>query len=450
MGIISLGSCNKKFIYLYLISLVISIGLIRSLINSFIYTPIYGYGGYYDDFTDNKANNILLKVFLSYIGQSLFFIMQLILVKCSSKNERGNIAQKKIKRTSAIKFIFNDMSDILTNKDLINILIFSFILLFIDISKAIIEQDIELNIILHYYIYQIFFIFILSQYFYGIKFYKHQKCSIIFIIISDIILSISLFWLTHIKLERLNFLKVALHITCSFLESLFIIYSKGLMELKFFSPYKATYVFGFINTFILLIIYFIISKIQCNCDDNIICPKIQEPFLDNSRYLCKLLYNDAFYFDNIESAFRYKYGKISKYIFMIISSILLGCISLIYNIVINKYTVCHIFLFQINKEIILYSLQLYSIFYILTKGLRIEIGNLDESSDYIKLIISIIYIIVLSLIFFTILVFLEFIELNCFGLNKNTKKNIMKREIEDLNEINGDNESFLTDEEANS
>ena len=330
MGLISLGSCNKKFIYLYLISLVISIGLIGSLIISFIYTPIYGHGRYYDHFTDNKANNILLKVFLSYIGQSLFFIMQLILVKCSSKNERGNIAQKKIKRTSGIKFIFNDMSDILTNKDLINILIFSFILLFIDISKAIIEKDIELNIILPYEIYQIFFIFILSQYFYGIKFYKHQKCSIIFIIISDIILSISLFWLTHIKLERLNLLKVALHITCSFLESLFIIYSKGLMELKFFSPYKATYVFGFINTFILLIIYFIISKIQCNCDDRFICPKKKEGFLNNSRYLCKLLYNDAFYFDNIESAFRY--DKISKYTFMIISSILLGCISLIYNI----------------------------------------------------------------------------------------------------------------------
>ena len=109
-----------------------------------------------------KEDNILYKVFLSYIGQSLFIILQ-IMLKFKLKNEIKNNKEKKMEKSSVIKLIFNDYSDRLTNKDLINIILFSFLLLFIDISKEILRKDYILIAFGNYSIYQLFFLFLLSK-----------------------------------------------------------------------------------------------------------------------------------------------------------------------------------------------------------------------------------------------------------------------------------------------
>ena len=407
MVCISFGSCSKKFIYLYLISLIISFATIISLNNISSVPTVFYYC-----YKDIESINFILKVFLSCVGQTFFIFMQLILVKCTFRNKREIIPKNK-EKTSAIKLIFNDSSDKMTNKDLINIIIFSLILLFIDISKAYLEIDIEL-----------FFIFILSICFYRIKFYKHQKCSIIFILIFEIIISIIMLLFLEQRVILLDILHLLLEIFVSFLESLFIIYSKGLMEFKFFSPYKATYIFGLINSLLLLIIYIIVLIIPYKCNSECSCDYFTNSY-SCTNYLCNLL------FDNIKNPFKGHEPK--EIIYMIGLSIFLGCTSLIFNIVINKYTVCHLFLFEQNKEII----QLYLFFH--------AWENADEEYIYI----FIICIIVLVLEFFAILVFIECIELNCFELNKNTKKNILGREIKDLNESNFNESDILSDNEYN-
>ena len=94
---------------------------------------------------------------------------------------------------------------------------------------------------------------------------------------------------------------------------------------------------------------------------------------------------------------------------------------------IKKNTPCHVF-------IISEFMTIYANFYYLTEQLN--------ATNLIIMIIS--YII----IFFFSLIFNEIIEINCFGLSDNTRKNIMKREKkEDLITIR--KESFVDENEEN-
>ena len=80
--------------------------------------------------------------------------------------------------------------------------------------------------------------------------------------------------------------------------------------------------------------------------------------------------------------------------------------------------------------------------------------KLDRDSEKNKKIFNYISLIIVILIFILefliVLVFLEYIELNCVGLNQNTKRNILKREKEEsaiLNdENNNNNDSSLLNE----
>ena len=201
------------------------------------------------------------------------------------------------------------------------------------------------------------------------------------------------------------------------------------MEFKFFSPYKATYIFGLINSLLLLIIYIIVLIIPYKCNSiNVIC-NYERNIYSYIDYLRNLLFN------NIKNLF--KVFESREIVFKISLSIFLSCTSLIFNIIINKYTVCHLFLFEQNKEII----QLFLFF----RALVILHDEIDKEYKYLFIIL----IIVLVLEFFAILVFIECIELNCFELNKNTKKNILRREIQDLIDNNVNDSDILNDNEIN-
>ena len=173
-------------------------------------------------------------------------------------------------------------------------------------------------------------------------------------------------------------------------EAIIFTYSKYLMEIKFFSPYKATYIFGFINGIITLILLIIISYFSVG---NFGLVGYKYSYFDNY----------CFIFDNFNT------GQI---ILIFFSTIFLGISRLIFNITINYFTVCHLFL----------------LFPIIEFSTNIKQEILNKFEIIPLLIINICD--VLEFIFF--LVFLEIIELNCFGLNKFTKKNIKKRAEEDI------------------
>ena len=175
-------------------------------------------------------------------------------------------------------------------------------------------------------------------------------------------------------------------------EAIIFTYSKYLMEIKFFSPYKATYIFGFINGIITLILLIIISYFS-----------VGSLGLVESKYSYYYFDNYYFIFDNF---------NIGQIILIFFSTIFLGINKLIFNITINYFTVCHLFL----------------LFPVIEFSTNIKQEILNKFGIVPLLIINICD--VLEFIFF--LVFLEIIELNCFGLNKYTKKNIKKRAEEDI------------------
>ena len=161
------------------------------------------------------------------------------------------------------------------------------------------------------------------------------------------------------------------------------------MQFKYLSPYKCSFIFGIINTPIILIIYFIISFIDCN-----------------PTTFCK----DG-HFDDITNIFN-KLG-IHEYFILIIYIFLCGIDGSLINIVMNDFTIYHI---------------------LIPHQMQVLIGNIIEFYDFQNYPIHN-FIIILILFFIELLmylVFLEVIELNFCDLNKDTKKNIAKRAISDI------------------
>ena len=145
------------------------------------------------------------------------------------------------------------------------------------------------------------------------------------------------------------------------------------------------YVFGLVNNIIIIIIsliaFFFIKYDKENC-------------YFQGKKIC--------YFENLFTTF--KDLGILSFLYIMLFSIIYGALRLLFNIILNKYTIFHLFLFIQNREF--------------TNSLYNGISDLFMSS-----IISIFSV----LEFFMILVFLEIIELNFWGLNENVKRKIKDR-----------------------
>ena len=265
----------------------------------------------------------------------------------------------------------------------------SFIIFIVDVLKEIIiKQFQKLEIFINGEINRVFlliFLYIFSKKFYKIKYYKHQKISI-FIIIITILIMIPFRITYNLKTIYLSLYQII----SSFFDAIVVIFIKYLMHYKYFSHFKAAYVFGFINSILLIIVYVIVSFIPCDLS------------------LCDIKYNEKFYIDNI--FYIYNNLNLKTIILYIITSILFGFVSIIYNYVIDYYTICCFFLTINNKEQVLYN-------YLPT--------NSNKFLDFIENFISLLQV-------FAILVFQEWIELHFCELDKNIKKNIQNRADDDL------------------
>ena len=192
-------------------------------------------------------------------------------------------------------------------------------------------------------------------------------------------------------------------------QAIYFSYIKVLMNYKFFSPYKVCYIFGLINMIIILIVLFIISGIECLKGND----------------LCTVKENRSLYFDNIYIIF--KNMNIFQIFILLLMSICLGALKLLINLIINYYTVFHIFVFLQNNG--------------LSDTINQEIIN--QTNPFIQLTIAISHLID----FIFSLVFLEILEFKCFGLNKNYKENIKKR-VEEENRISsGENNNVDENED---
>ena len=373
---ISCGRFDVKIIFLFLGNYLVYFFLLGTLGNS----------GIISDFSN--INNILLYLLLFYIGQSLFVFPEIIINKCifKKKDQKKTIRNKS---QLSIKYIYNNLIE-LSKKDKFLIFIMSFIIFIVDVLKLIIVKTFQKSEIFIfgdiYNTFLLIFLFIFSKSFFKIKYYKHQNISIFIVIIASLIMIP--FKITY----NLKTIYMFLYQICSsFFDAIIGIFLKNLMHYKYFSHFKAAYVFGFINSILLIIVYVIVSFIPCDLS------------------LCDIKYNEKFYIDNI--LYIYNNLNLKKLALYIITSILFGFVSIIYNYVIDYYTVCCFFLTIKNRDEILFN------------NYQNKLNIFLECIDYFICLLDI----------FAVLVFQEMIELHFCELDKNIKKNIQDRADTDLN-----------------
>ena len=259
-----------------------------------------------------------------------------------------------------------DMEDIptITQKDITKgKLLYIFLYNFIDFVQGIILVY-SLELKSNYWILDIFITCIFYYLIFKIKLYKHHYLSMILIIIIGIILDLVLENLQYDLKKKLGF--ALLRLLRESLTSCNLVVIKYLFEKKYCSIYEISLSNGIINT---------------------------------SLYIILAIFDHYFFkLDNFSEYFKkFNIHELLVMIGLMITQLGLNLCILIIN---KTNTPCHIFIIYVFGQFAYYV-------------------------DFSK--ISIVIIVCLLLILFMSLIFNEIIEINCFGFEKNTKKNIMKR-----------------------
>ena len=382
---ITLGKIDIK----YILMISINIGgfyLIGRAFNLYVSDKRRYYNNYFE-------NNKLLKSFMKYLGLTYLLF--------------GELIRKKIVHKKGDEPIKN----LIKTKDIIMISLVSFLFLLGEFLAVFLKIKTTgfINIDERYNSIEFIFLFLISLIIFKNRYYKHQYISILFIIIFEMIRYI-------IKPKNKSFFKqnyeqnnksgnetmpyrgqqrtinswyeFFFQIVRAIIDAIFVGYSKFLMEIKFFSPYKVTYLFGLICLVVILIIYIILSFISVE---------------EKNKYNF-IKYKGKYYIENLFSIFCD--FTFLQFLGLFLYSISSGIYQFLYNFIIKDYTMCHFFLYyQFNA--------VYS-------GI--------VGSTYNKLVFSIIIISAVFELFITF-VFLELIELNFWGLNKNIKLKIEERAL---------------------
>ena len=358
-----------------------------------------GYSLYLDG--EQNDNNKLLKTFLKYIGFALCIIGEIIRRK---KNFKKKVNDKNLPKKSdiCIKIKKEETKHLITTKDIIFIIIVALAHLgdeFLAITiKAILNQS-AIVVDEGYNTIEFIFLFLTSFYIFKLPYYRHQKISILLIIFCEI-LRIIIKFLSENEIDTERLIGSFIQMFRAFIDSVFIGYLKVLMEDKFFSPYKALYIFGFINGLLVLILYFIFTYM----------PSKKSNFFSQK-------YNNEYYYDNLYSIF-YEYTFI-KLFGLFLYMIGLTTSYVLFSFIVNDFTICHIFIYY----------QIYVLF-----------NNITRKEK------NLVFIIITSVVeIFITLVFLEIIILHCFKLDKNVKMNIIERAELDANCSFERNDSFDND-----
>lgn len=241
------------------------------------------------------------------------------------------------------------------------------------------------------WIFVFLFLILVNTYYLKINIYIHQKLAIfIFIILGFASLIIGMIFKKAIDGE--DYVLIFIQFPVSIAEAFTIILIKDIMENKFYSPLKVCYLIGFINFIISFIFLFILSFIKY--------------YSEFSKYI----FDMSHIIENL--------GVRNFILFVIVFSLINGICILIINLILNKYSMLHLFIFfKINS-------LLDSSIIIIDK----DSGDDEQYYFIIDLILQIIE-------FLMYFVYLEIIELNFCGLNKYIKNNIQRRAIDEYKDI---------------
>ena len=329
--------------------------------------------------------NILIKVLNNSIGLSLCIIPEIFINSGVSIKDDEKETEKEIE----LKKIFRNKKRIHT---IINSII---ILIYFSLDKYMVKKSSNL-----YYNYIIFiiFLFFISVFVFKNKYYKHQYFSLVGIII----LLIISYLFQNLFAKSFSAIILLVNILIGITKSISFGYSQLFIRKYYYSSYKSCYVFGMINTIISLALYFLISHIPCKHD-------------------CKIKYKGHYYFDNIYSFFNnltlLKAAYVLIFHFLEVNKLLL------FNLIIEKYSLCHLFI----PDLITSFFHIIESYY--------ENVHMKNKEQIIKIFIAVVTFLFFIFEIFMALVFIEMIELKFCGLNENIKINIEKRAIQDTKTI---------------
>ena len=310
----------------------------------------------------------------SSMGMSLAFILLLIYKKKDKKNINNkilNINNEIINSNNSqlIEYEYTDVYEIIIYDKFKYILLTSVL----DCIQTIISINIYFDIKMNMWIFDILFISLFSHLIFKNKIYSHHYISIILIILIGIAIDIIAEYYNNISD---NILKICLKFFNEIIFSFIIVINKFTIERKFSKSYEICFYQGFFC----FIIYSLILAVSC----------------------CFDIFNNLVYIKN------FNYNELIILFSVIIIQFLYNLFILITN---EKTNPCHIIIIVIISQLGYHILDL-----------------MDSTLTDIDIII----IIGLCLILFMTLIFNEIIEINCFGLEKNTKKNIIIRSKIDL------------------
>ena len=259
---------------------------------------------YVDDYRENK----LMLSFLKYLGCSYFGI--------------GELIRKKINKESS------EFENLIKTKDIVYIGLISFAVLMAEFLAIVIREINGKGFIYideYYNIIEFIFLILSSKFIFKTRYFKHQYISVIVIFIFEIIRYIVKFE-QYFQFENF-FLSYFLQMIRAFVDSVFVGYSKGLMNYKYFSPYKVTYIFGIIYLISIVVIYFIVSLIPIN----------------KGSTICYKEYNGKCYIDNFLSIF--DGFSFIQFICLFFHSVFVGLGRFLLNFILSKFTTCHLIVY---------------------------------------------------------------------------------------------------------
>ena len=331
----------------------------------------------------NLKEFVLIRPFLIYFGQLLMFFYELISNKIthSEINISSNYKEEKKSNQNKNIIIFGVICVLLLLIDTYKILTLLFFKKFSFLNYITLNKG---------WTFVFLFLILVNTYYLKINIYIHQKLAIfIFIILGFISLIIGMIFKTTI--DDGDYILIFIQLPVSIAEAFIIILIKDLMENKFYSPLKVCYLIGLINFIISFIILFILSFIKYDSEFS------------------------KFIFD-ISSLM--KYGVIFFILFVLVFSLLNGISKLLINIILNKYSMLHLFIF-------------FKIDALLDSSIIIIDKDSKNAKQY-NYVIELVLQLVEYLMYF---IYLEIIELNFCGLNKYIKHNIQSRAIDEYKDI---------------
>ena len=402
--IITIGICSRFYLY------ILGIGLLK-LISSLILGKrsqkeeddgigIFGFCPIFQKYNFIQS----IYIYIGYIILGFFFFY----FKNVERKEIGEINGKsklsEIEKALTNYYIYNKPIDnIQRNIEFKDYFLFIGFALHIETKKILYIEGFRL---FHYWTCEIIIMqFLMGKYF-KIYFYKHHKMTIILNpIFGTLILITASFLPSSISENDKNnsyqnveeklgsyyyiILLILLFMILSFVFCFTRIYSKVLMQIKYISPYKLVFLFGFAG----LVISISASIIAYYIDyrDNII------NYFSSMRVVLDKGKKYRFYGEIFLVSPMYSFSNALEFIFEIITIYYLN----------PFYVLLSNTLYYSVSEFITFMLQLSNV------GLVILHFILTELAEF--------------LISFWLMVYLEIIELNFCGLSDNVKKNIIKK-----------------------